>query len=83
MLEQETVLVQGVIDCLYEADGQLILLDYKTDRVAAHHGGTEALVEHYRFQLEFYARAIEQIIHRKVDKKVLYFFDSKQAAVLE
>lgn len=83
VLEQETVLVQGVIDCLYEADGQLILLDYKTDRVAAHHGGTEALVEHYRFQLEFYARAIEQIIHRKVDKKVLYFFDSKQAAVLE
>lgn len=83
LLEQETVLVQGVIDCLYEADGQLILLDYKTDRVAAHQGGTEALVEHYRFQLEFYARAIEQILHRKVDKKVLYFFDSQQAAVLE
>lgn len=83
LLEQETVLVQGVIDCLFEADGQLILLDYKTDRVAAHQGGTAALVEHYRFQLEFYERAIEQIIHRKVDKKVLYFFDSKQAAVLD
>lgn len=83
LLEHETVLVQGVIDCLFECDGQLILLDYKTDKVLPQRGGTEALVEHYRFQLDLYARAIEKTIHRKVDKKVLYFFESRQAAVLD
>ncbi|MGZ9585006.1 helicase-exonuclease AddAB subunit AddA [Paenibacillus marinisediminis] len=82
ILEHETVLVQGVIDCLFESGGELILLDYKTDKVLKHRGGTEALAEHYHFQLDFYARAIEQIIGRKVDKKVLYFFDSREATVL-
>ncbi|KJB86737.1 hypothetical protein AZ66_17190 [Paenibacillus sp. E194] len=82
LLDQETVLVQGVIDCLFEWEGQLVLLDYKTDKVLAHRGGLEALTEHYRFQLNLYARAIEQIWHRPVDRKVLYFFDAKQACEL-
>lgn len=75
-LEQETVLIQGVIDCLYEtSDGKLVLLDYKTDRIAKEPGGLEAISERYRFQLELYAKAIERIWNRPVDELVLYFFD--------
>ncbi|SLK11426.1 MULTISPECIES: helicase-exonuclease AddAB subunit AddA [unclassified Paenibacillus] len=81
-LENETVLVQGIIDCLYEVDGELVLLDYKTDRVLEHRGGLDKLTENYRFQLELYGRAIEDILGRKVDRKWLYFFDGGHAVKL-
>lgn len=37
--EGEPVLIQGMIDCLFEADGKLYLLDYKTDRVTGRFSG--------------------------------------------
>lgn len=82
LLDEETVLVQGVIDCLFEVEGRLVLLDYKTDKVLAHRGGIEALANHYRFQLDLYSRAIEEMWGRPVDDKVLYFFDSQQSITL-
>ncbi|OPG96521.1 helicase-exonuclease AddAB subunit AddA [Chryseobacterium mucoviscidosis] len=81
-LENETVLVQGIIDCLYEVGGELVLLDYKTDQVLEHRGGLDKLTENYRFQLELYGRAIEDILGRKVDRKWLYFFDGGYAVKL-
>ncbi|BBP88340.1 hypothetical protein BsIDN1_19580 [Bacillus safensis] len=43
--EGEPVLIQGMIDCLFETDGKLYLLDYKTDRVQGRYtGGLEAAV---------------------------------------
>ncbi|MGQ8872825.1 helicase-exonuclease AddAB subunit AddA [Paenibacillus sp. TSA_86.1] len=82
LLENETVLVRGIIDCLYEVDGELVLLDYKTDRVLDHRGGLEPLIENYRFQLELYGRAIEDILGRQVDHTWLYFFDGGHAVKL-
>lgn len=39
-LKNERVLVQGVIDCLYETeDGKLVLMDYKTDTVVEDEDG--------------------------------------------
>lgn len=81
-IENETVLVQGIIDCLYEVDGELVLLDYKTDRVLEHRGGLDELTKNYRFQLDLYGRAIEDILGRKVDRKWLYFFDGGHAVEL-
>ncbi|WP_051217515.1 helicase-exonuclease AddAB subunit AddA [Paenibacillus assamensis] len=82
LLDDETVLVQGVIDCIFQSNDELILLDYKTDRVLSHEGGVEGLAEHYRFQLDLYARAIEQIWKRPVHKQALYFFDAREARFL-
>lgn len=76
------MLVRGIIDCLYEVDGELVLLDYKTDRVLEHRGGVEPLVENYRFQLRLYKRAIEDILGRQVDHMWLYFFDGGHAVKL-
>ncbi|WP_438446217.1 UvrD-helicase domain-containing protein [Gorillibacterium sp. sgz5001074] len=71
---EETLLIQGVIDCLFEdPEGRLVLLDYKTDRVGAL--DDEALADRYRIQLELYARAIERIWKRRVDEKAVYYFD--------
>lgn len=76
-LPEERVLVQGVIDCLFRENGKLILLDYKTDRIKPGRGTAE-LADHYRFQLDFYARAVEEMTGEPVSEKWLYFFDAAQ-----
>ena len=77
-LWDETVLVQGVIDCFYEnPDGTVTLLDYKTDRIPA--GMTEAeaeamLLERHRLQLSYYKTACEKISAKKVSRVFIYSF---------
>lgn len=82
VLGGETVLIQGVVDCLFRQDGRLVLVDYKTDRVLEHRGGVEALADQYRFQLELYAKALKDILHEDISEKWLYFFDGGQAVRL-
>lgn len=82
ILDRETVLIQGIVDCLFEFDGKQILLDYKSDKVLPHRGGVPALTEAYRFQLELYASAIKNITGVPVDEMWLYFFDSGDAVKL-
>ncbi|MFW5667972.1 MAG: helicase-exonuclease AddAB subunit AddA [Acetivibrio ethanolgignens] len=67
---EETVLVQGVIDSFFEEKGQLILMDYKTDRVAS---GDE-LIKRYKSQLEYYKAALEQLTGKKVAECYIYSF---------
>lgn len=70
----ETMLLQGVIDCWFETDDGIVLLDYKTDYVPA--GGAELIRERYRVQLDYYTRALEHISGKKVTEKYLYLFQS-------
>ncbi|MEC0171585.1 UvrD-helicase domain-containing protein [Paenibacillus graminis] len=78
----ESVLIQGVIDCLFREEGRLILLDYKTDAVLEHQGGLESLKEKYRFQLELYSKALLDILGEPVHEIWLYFFDGGHAVKL-
>jgi ATP-dependent helicase/nuclease subunit A len=63
----ERVLVQGVIDCLYEdADGEYHLVDYKTDRLTPEERADKAkarekLMAKHSLQLSYYAKAVELI----------------------
>lgn len=60
---------QGVIDVLFqEADGRLVLLDYKTDRETA----VDAVKEKYELQLELYGEAVQSIYGLAVAEKYLY-----------
>ncbi|SFS61628.1 helicase-exonuclease AddAB subunit AddA [Paenibacillus sp. 453mf] len=81
-LSQETVLIRGIVDCLYEVDGKRVLLDYKTDKVLEHRGGVAQLADGYRFQLDLYARALKDILDYEIDEKWLYFFDADTAVKL-
>ncbi|MBD2844461.1 helicase-exonuclease AddAB subunit AddA [Paenibacillus sp. IB182496] len=70
----EPVMIQGVVDCLFEeADGTLVLLDYKTDRVPDRDWTRAA--ERHRFQLELYAEAAAGILGRRIDECHVFFFD--------
>ncbi len=77
-LAKENVLVQGVIDCLFEtSDGKTVLLDYKTDFVPKEMslGDAEAmLIERHVTQLSYYAAACKTIIGKEVDKIIIYSF---------
>jgi len=64
----EQVIVQGVIDCLVEeADGQLLLIDFKTDWVAAEAAeqAIKEMTRRYEEQLRLYKRAIQQITNKE------------------
>jgi ATP-dependent helicase/nuclease subunit A len=68
--EQEIVLVQGIIDVYFEEDGELVVLDYKTDRVSRE----SELRERYHAQLDYYAKALEQLTGKTVKEKLIYSF---------
>lgn len=72
----ETMLLQGVIDCWFETDDGIVLLDYKTDYVPE--GGEEVIRKRYGVQIEYYTRALEKITGKKVSEKYLYLFHTGQ-----
>lgn len=72
--KNETILLQGIIDCYFEEDDGIVLLDYKTDYVKQ--GMEHKIKENYRSQIEFYTRAIETITGKKVKEKYIYLFSS-------
>ena len=70
--EGETILLQGVVDCCFETESGLTVVDFKTDRVETA-AEVQARAEHYRPQLEAYSRALERVLERPVARRALYF----------
>ncbi len=66
----ELVLIQGIIDAYMEEDDGLVLLDYKTDRIAE--GQKEILAKRYKVQLDYYQRALEQMTKKNVKERYIY-----------
>ncbi len=67
----DSVLIQGIIDVYFEEEEEeLVLLDYKTDRV----NQAKELVERYKAQLDYYALALERLTGKKVKQKIIYSF---------
>ena len=67
---EERILVQGIIDVYFEEDGELVVLDYKTDNVRS----AKELRDRYHAQLDYYAQALEQLLQKKVKEKIIYSF---------
>lgn len=66
----EKVILQGIIDALIMEEEGIILVDYKTDRVK----DGEELRNRYQKQIDLYSEALEQILGKKVRRRVLYSF---------
>ncbi len=69
-LSEEPVVLQGAADLLFEENGGLVLVDFKTDHVK----DPAELWERYRGQLELYRDALEQSTGKKVKECLLYSF---------
>ena len=78
--QDETILVQGIIDAYFIEDGKIILVDYKTDRVRK--GQEQKLIDLYHVQLEDYAEALERMTGMKVKEKFIYSFTLQKEILL-
>ncbi len=78
--EGESVLLQGVIDCMIEENGEITIIDYKTDLVR----GSELIerAKGYEKQLEAYAYAAQRMTGKPVRECVLYFLYSGETVEL-
>ncbi len=66
----DNVLVQGIADCVFEEKGELVLVDYKTDRVSCE----QELLDRYKKQIGFYRKAVERALDKPVKQALLYSF---------
>lgn len=85
---EEEIFIQGVIDCVFEDEEGVVLLDFKTDGISDRFKGGIAqaqpiLAERYRIQISLYAKALEKIWRREVNEKYLFFFDGGHIIHLE
>ena len=76
----EELLLQGVVDCFFETERGLVVVDFKTDRVSGE--AQRRRTEEYRPQILAYSDALEQIFQRKVCRRVLYYFSTDTAVEL-
>ena len=67
---EEPILLQGVLDCYYEKNGRLFIVDYKTDRLK----NSTDFIERYGVQLRLYRYALAQLTGKKADKLYVYSF---------
>ena len=74
VFEYEGQLIQGIIDLYFEEDGELVIVDYKTDRVMKGKAGEKELVKRYAIQLDYYAKALAQLTGKNVKEKIIYSF---------
>ncbi len=68
----EEILLQGVVDCCLEENGELVIIDYKTDSVRT----PEQIRQRrdlYAGQVRAYATALSRIFGMPVKQTVLYF----------
>jgi len=68
----DEILLQGVIDCFFEEEGTLTVIDFKTDYVT--HDTFEEKARSYTPQLAAYSNALERITGTHVKERIIYFF---------
>ena len=73
----DIILIQGIIDCYFYEDDQVVIIDYKTDEIIG--GDTEAAKNEYSTQILSYKEAVEKITGKTVRACYLYLFDIGQA----
>ncbi len=68
--EDDMVLIQGIIDCMFIENGYVVVVDFKTDKYL-----NEETKNMYKTQLEIYARAAEKITKLPCREKYLYMLN--------
>lgn len=71
--DDEKIILQGIIDCYFEEDDGIVLIDYKTDRIGR---DEDEIRKKYEIQLKYYKRAIERITDKKVKESYIYLFST-------
>lgn len=70
-LDENNKLWNGIIDLIYEKDGKLHIIDWKTNK------DDEGLDEHYKDQLNAYIKATKLTLGKDVEDALIYHLDIK------
>ena len=73
--EEDSILLQGVVDCWFETADGLTVVDFKTDHVFTDED-IEKRAAHYRPQLTAYSQALQQVLEKTVSRRVLCFLSA-------
>ena len=65
---EDTVLINGIIDCYFIEGDNIVLLDYKSDRIYKE----ETFRMRYKIQLQLYKDALEQSLGKTVTEVYIY-----------
>lgn len=66
--------VNGQIDLIFEKEDEIILIDFKTDRIKRE--------DAYKTQLAIYKEAIEEALDKKVSKSLIYWYNFKEFQII-
>lgn len=66
----ENVIIEGVADCAFVENGELVIVDFKTDRTQS----GEELAAKYKDQLGIYRRCLAEVLDIPVKETVIYSF---------
>ncbi len=69
--KQESVLLQGVIDCWFEYNNEIVLLDFKSNNISE--GKALEVAKTYFDQMDAYSYALEEMTKKNVAHRVLWF----------
>lgn len=68
MFSCNDLLIQGIIDAYFIEDEEIVIVDYKTDRV----DDINELTERYHVQLEYYGMALSAMLDKPVRDLIIY-----------
>jgi ATP-dependent helicase/nuclease subunit A len=68
---EEGNLVEGTVDLVFEEDGQLVIVDYKTDRIVPEQALLQAA--HHAPQLQLYGRGLTQATGLRIKERLVLF----------
>jgi len=68
----EKLLIQGIVDCYFEEEDGIVLVDYKSDYIEFDE--KNEIVDKYRVQIELYKEALAKITKKTVKESYLYLF---------
>lgn len=66
-LSKDTI-IQGAVDCVFEEDDGMVIVDYKSDRVKE----LSNLQDKYSLQLMLYKNALEQVFNKPIKECIIY-----------
>jgi ATP-dependent helicase/nuclease subunit A len=81
IFEMGDLVLRGQIDLWFEEGGEVVIVDYKTDRFQA--ATRQQRLKNYAMQLRFYAAALGRRLGRKVDQAYLYLLRENVAEAVE
>jgi ATP-dependent helicase/nuclease subunit A len=71
-------MIKGIMDLVFEENGSLVLVDYKSDRTY----NENLLIDKYKLQLNLYKQALEIITGKKVSEVYIYSVEMEKEILL-